>query len=503
MVRSSLDVLHTTLSPLSPPTNMRSKDVTEARVEASASRDPNIVDWDRLDDAENPKNWGRGRVIVIISLVSALTFLSALSSSIFAPGIPQVLDDFGSKSSMLGSFTVSIFVIGYGVGPLFLAPLSEIYGRLPVYHVCNCIFVLFSAACALAPSLPALLVLRLFAGLAGSCPLALSAGTIADVTPYKRRGMVTAWWTVGPLIGPVIGPIGGGYLIQAKGWRWSFWLMTIVAGVVFVLSLFSMRETYAYTILDRKARRLRKETGNKHLRSALDEGGSAEERLRTAITRPTKMLVCSPVILLISVLMFMFYGYFYLIFTVLPPLYEEEYGFSTGQVGLTFLGLGIGSLIATAISGLTADKLALYMNKAGGEPQPEYRLPLLVLASCIIPIGLFWIGWTADSRQHWILPIIGSSVLSIGITFASNGSTLYLIDAYGAYSASAVAACIILRSMGGALLPLAGGPMFEALGMGWGGSVLAFIAIALIPVPILFLKYGERIRWKILFNVRF
>ncbi|KAJ6442767.1 MFS general substrate transporter [Purpureocillium lavendulum] len=175
---------------------MSSKDVTEARAQASASRDPNIVDWDGLDDAENPQNWGRGRVIVIISLVSALTFLSALSSSIFAPGIPQVLDDFGSKNSMLGSFTVSIFVIGYGVGPLFIAPLSEIYGRLPVYHVCNCIFVLFSAACALAPSLSALLVLRLFAGLAGSCPLALSAGTIADVIPYKRRGMVTAWWTI-------------------------------------------------------------------------------------------------------------------------------------------------------------------------------------------------------------------------------------------------------------------------------------------------------------------
>lgn len=180
-----------------------------------------------------------------------------------------------------------------------------------------------------------------------------------------------------------------------------------------------MRETYAYTILDRKARRLRKETGNQHLRSALDEGGSALDTLKTAIIRPTKMLVCSPVILLMSVLMFMFYGYFYLIFTALPPLYEEVYGFSTGLVGLTFLGLGIGSLISTAISGLIADRLALYMNKSGGEPKPEYRLPLLVLASCIIPIGLFWIGWTADSHQHWILPIIGSGVLSIGITFAS------------------------------------------------------------------------------------
>jgi hypothetical protein len=79
----------------------------------------------------------------------------------------------------------------------------------------------------------------------------------------------------------------------------------------------------------------------------------------------------------------------------------------------------------------------------------------------------------------------------------------YLIDAYNVYAASAVAASILLRSLGGALLPLAGGPMFLALGMGWGSSLLAFISISMIPVPIIFLKYGERIRQKTLFNVEF
>jgi hypothetical protein len=79
----------------------------------------------------------------------------------------------------------------------------------------------------------------------------------------------------------------------------------------------------------------------------------------------------------------------------------------------------------------------------------------------------------------------------------------YLIDAYNVYAASAVAASILLRSLGGALLPLAGGPMFLSLGMGWGSSLLAFISISMIPVPIIFLKYGERIRQKTLFNVEF
>lgn len=79
----------------------------------------------------------------------------------------------------------------------------------------------------------------------------------------------------------------------------------------------------------------------------------------------------------------------------------------------------------------------------------------------------------------------------------------YLIDAYDVYAASAVAGSVLLRSLGGALLPLAGDPMFSALGIGWGSSVLAFIAIAMIPVPILFCKYGERIRRKRFFNVAY
>ncbi len=118
------------------------------------------------------------------------------------------MDDFGSSNPELGSFVISVYVIGYGLGPLVIAPLSEMYGRAPLYHVCSTLFVVFSAACAVAPNLAALVVFRLFAGLAGSCPLALSAGTIADVIPYEKRGKAMAAWTFGPLLGPVVGPIG-------------------------------------------------------------------------------------------------------------------------------------------------------------------------------------------------------------------------------------------------------------------------------------------------------
>lgn len=188
-----------------------------------------------------------------------------------------------------------------------------------------------------------------------------------------------------------------------------------------------MHETYAYAILNRKARRLRKETGNQHLRSVLDEGRSPKRTIMTAIIRPTKMLVCSPAIFLISLLMLLFYGYFYLLFTAMPVLLEGAYGFSTGSIGLTYIGPGIGSLIGSLISGSISDALARYMKKAGGEPKPEYRIPLLVAASFIVPIGLFWTGWTAEFRQHWILPIVGTSILSIGVILAFVSQRLLIL----------------------------------------------------------------------------
>jgi MFS family permease len=280
-----------------------------------------------------------------------------------------------------------------------------------------------------------------------------------------------------------------------------------------------LRETYAHTILERKASKLRKSTGNDQLRSVFDTGHSPRSRFAVAIVRPSKMLIFAPHISLLSLYMFLDYGSFYLVFTAMSSVYAGRYGFSTGSVGLTYIGLGVGSFFAAMVSGTVSDRLAQHLkSKSGGDHKPEYRLPLAVLASFTIPMGLFIFGWTAEQRQHWILPTIGSSIISFGATLSSvstddplithvltnyNQMTIstYLIDTYGVYAASAVAASTVLRSLGGALLPLAGGPLFSTLGLSWGSSLLAFLAVAIIPVPVLFIKYGEIIRQKRLFNI--
>lgn len=187
---------------------------------SDSNKSNNIVDWDPADP-EKAINWPARQKWSNIAVISAITFLTPLASSMIAPATPLVMKEFSSTNTTLASFVVSIYVLGYAVGPLFLAPLSEVYGRLPVYHACNFLFVVWSVACALAPSLASLLVFRLFQGIAGSCPLTIGGGSIADLIVQERRGGAMAVFALGPLMGPVIGPLAGGYLGQAAGWQWT------------------------------------------------------------------------------------------------------------------------------------------------------------------------------------------------------------------------------------------------------------------------------------------
>jgi hypothetical protein len=188
--------------------------------------------------------------------------------------------------------------------------------------------------------------------------------------------------------------------------------LIVEAGAVLIMSLLFLRESYAYTILDRKTKRLRKETGNMSLKSALDSGKEPKEFFKVSILRSVKMLFLSPIVFLLSLYMATIYGYQYLMFTTFPRVFEGQYDFKTTGVGLVYLGIGVGFLIALVSSGMLSDRLVLYLTKRnGGTAKPEYRLPLLFVGALLAPIGLFLYGWGAEEKVHWIVPIIGSAFL--------------------------------------------------------------------------------------------
>ncbi|ATY58344.1 Major facilitator superfamily general substrate transporter [Cordyceps militaris] len=470
----------------------------------------NIVFWDGDDDPHNPYNWKSWVKVFNCVLISALTFVTPLASSMFAPGVPSLMREFKSSSAELAAFCVSVYILGFAAGPMIFAPLSELYGRTRVYHIANVGFIAFIIGCALAPSLNALIVFRFLSGVFGSCPITNGGGSISDMIIQQKRGAAMAGFSVGPLLGPIIGPVIGGVVAAKLSWRWVFWILAILSGVLSALFFFLSRETYAPVLLQRKTERLRKETGNAALRSKLDAGLTPRALFTRAILRPFKLLAFSPICAICNIFVGVAYGYLYIMFTSITPLFQQQYGFDSIHAGLAFLGLGVGSMAGVAYFSVASDR---YIKKkaaetgdadvdeemarrpsAVGSVKPEYRLPPLRAGAVLLPVGLFIYGWTAQYKVHWIVPIIGTAIMGIGNLIIFMSLQLYLVDTFTIYAASALAANSVVRSLLGAILPLAGGPMYAKLGLGWGNSLLAFIAVALIPVPWLFMRYGEFLR---------
>lgn len=256
-----------------------------------------------------------------------------------------------------------------------------------------------------------------------------------------------------------------------------------------------MRETYRPVILETKAVRLRKATGNLGLRAAThSQVLSQGQLLCRAVVRPSKMLLFSPIVLLLSIYSAFMFGLIYLLFTTFPAVFEKTYGFSIGISGLVYLGLGIGMILGIILFGILSDKL-LKQPRGGTVARPELRLLLLMWMAPIIPIGFFWYGWSAQEVTHWIVPILGTFVIGASAFLMLMPVQIYLVDSFGSEAAaSALAANTVLRSLFGALLPLAGPPMYADLGLGWGNSLLAFIGLGFVPIPFLFYKYGEYLR---------
>lgn len=135
--------------------------------------------------------------------------------------------DFHQASPTIGTLTVSIFLLGLALGPLVISPFSEIYGRLYVYHISIATYIAFILACAWSKDITSFLVFRFLAGYAGSSPLTISGGTVADIIPVEERGMSMAMMAIGPILGPVVGPVAGGFISQSLGWRWTYWIVSI------------------------------------------------------------------------------------------------------------------------------------------------------------------------------------------------------------------------------------------------------------------------------------
>ncbi|QRD82400.1 synaptic vesicle transporter [Aspergillus flavus] len=452
------------------------------------------VGWDSDDDPQNPMNWSNAWKRTIIILVAFATFNDAAASSIFTPGVPLVLEEFHETNPTISPFLISVHIIGFATGPLLFSPLSEIYGRYLIMQISNIAFFFSCILCAVSVDVPMLAIARILLGVAGSVPNALAGGFVADLIPLEKRASSLALLAAGVLSSELtfsLGPIVGGYMALKVGWRWTFWLEGIVVhipvGCSTILSFFFLRETYAPTLLKRKAARL-------GLQKPLKESESTWQVIRRGISRPMKLCCFSPIMMIISLYNSICYTYLYYMITTFPTLFGEHYGFNAGEVGLTYIAQGVGCLIGQVAVGRFADWYIKRQQARNGTTTPEDRLPPAIVGYVVLAIGMLWFGWSAQVHAHFMVPIVGSGVVGLGLVGGFLVVQVYIVDTFTIYAASALAANNLIRSIVAAVLPLSGPAMYERLGYGWGDTILGFTALALAPTPLLLMKYGERIR---------
>lgn len=260
-----------------------------------------------------------------------------------------------------------------------------------------------------------------------------------------------------------------------------------------LMSMVLMKETSAPVILERKAKRLRAETNNPKLRSKLASDLSASDLFKFSIIRPAKMLMRSTICIAMSVYIAITYSYVYILFTTFTAVFKSQYNWKNEVVGLAFMGIGIGSLIGQFMFTYFGNR-AVDKHIKRGDFKPEHRLYTMCVGGFALPIGLFWYGWSVQLRVHWIVPNLGTGLVGVGLNMILMPATTYLVDVFTVHAASAMAASTVLRSLSAALLPLSSSKMYKAMGYGWGNSLLGFVSLVLIPIPFLFIRYGEKIR---------
>ncbi|CAG8387650.1 unnamed protein product [Penicillium salamii] len=435
-----------------------------------------LVDWYDKDDAENPQNWSSSKKCTVTAILWLYTFTVYCASSIYTPSVEGVMEEYGIGHT-LSTLGLSLYVLGYGIGPLIFSPLSEIprIGRNIPYIVTFFFYILMAVPTVLTRSFPGFLVLRFLTGFLGSPCLATGGATLQDMYSSLKLPYGYTAWVGATFCAPALGPIISAFAVASGDWRWSLWEILWMAIFTFAVMLVALPETSAATILYRRARRIRNRLHDKRYisQSEIDEANLSPRQIAAnTLLRPLQITILDPAVLFTNLYSSYSYGVYYSYFEAFPLVYTDMYGFSLGLTGAAFLSIVVACLVGTLIYLVYVYwYLEPKITTHGPGPQEERLIPA-IFASILQPIGLFLFAWSSRKSVHWIVSMVGIALFSTGGFVLFQGIFMYLPLSYPRYAASLFAANDFFRSAWAAGAVLYARPLFEALGMGPGVSLL-------------------------------
>lgn len=466
----------------------------------------------------NPLNWSQSRKWLTTILLSALTFNTLMTSTMVIPALPQITHDLHIPLETRTQMILSIFPLAYICGFFLWAPLSELYGRLPILHLAGVWFVTWNVLGGFARAETVILTSRLFSGAGAASALAISPGVVGDIWPAEQRGRSLAILSAVSLLGPSIGPILGGLIAsQARNtWRWAFWSTSVLQAVLQLLAGVVLEESHAPTIMRREtsigvsARRAKCRTSNSQ---------RIARTLQTALRRPFRLFLTQPVLICLTLYTGTAFGMLYLVLSTVSDAFGQTYKQPLSISSLNFLSFGVGMTVGAQLGALHMDRM--YKKKTQDDLQEdihsgevsniknesatETRLAPFVPAVLITATGALIYGWTLHFQSHWITPNIGLVLFGAGNQAMTQCTNAYVIDNFSTVpdresafashrgdntaasiplnvSASAMCTIWAAKSVGGFVYPLAAPNMLKALDWGWSGTVVA-ICTVVIGVP--------------------
>ncbi|KAH8695456.1 MFS transporter [Talaromyces proteolyticus] len=459
-----------------------------------------LVGFDGENDQLNPKNWSLAYKWRTLGIVGMTGFLVGWASSIDSMVMKQAQAEF-QVSNVTESLATALYLIAFAFGSLFAAPFSETFGRNPVYLVTLSLFMIFIMASGLSPNLGSQLAFRFIAGLFGCTPLTTFGGSMADIFDLLHRAYAFPVCCALSFLGPFLAPMVGAFIGQSDliSWRWSEWTTLILAGLITASIFFFVPETYTPVLLKWKAGHLRAITGDDRFKAPFElKHTSLSTRLMRSCSRPFELFFGELMVALFTIYLVVVYIVLFGFLTGYDFIYGKTYGFSQGSVGLAFIGMNVGFLIALIITPHVFFKYKMVLEAAAktekGHPEPEERLWFAMYGAPWLPISLFWMGWTSyPSISYW-----PSLVSSVAFGFAVQGifisSYQYLIDTYEQYAASALVSATFFRYIAAGAMVIVSLPMYKNLGVHWSLTLLGCISLVMTPVPYVFYKYGRIFR---------
>jgi multidrug resistance protein len=471
---------------------LASQVATTAQIAPTKSVDGYEVDLEPHEHPQNKPVFFKWVIVGVVGMSALCVTCETSAASVTESGLSR---DFhvGTEVTIL---SVSLFLLGLGIGPLLTGPLSEVYGRNFVYRTSFALLTAFTFGVAFAPNIVVHLVFRFLGGFIGSSFLTVAGGSVSDLFENRQVGNAMLAFVLTAFVGPVLGPLYAGFVNQHLDWRWTYYIMIIWSFLQTVALFTIVPETYVPVLRKWKAKSLRKSTGDPKYYAPLDRRTqSMTQAIIISCYRPFQLVVYERMALLLNTWSALILGILYLSFQAFPIIFGDVHHFNVEDVGMTFIGIGIGMLASVFIQPYFNRYLIQEAEKAGSPmPPPEARLLGAEIGGVCAAISLWWLAFTTYPGVHWIVPILASVLFGFSIILVFTSVLTYLVAAYRPVAASAMASNSAMRYTFGACFPLFAGQMYTRLGTVGATALLAGLMTVAAPLPFIFKRIGPRIR---------